>query len=126
MTEPAVPEHATHGNRVRAERTAFAWLRTGVSITAVGFLIGRLSALTQRGRIEPVTDAMTTAAGALTLVVGAVVSLLSVLRYGQELRGEPGSDLAGRQLTAIVIIVGVSMAIVSTLLAVLLTSTFWR
>jgi len=82
-----------------AERTLLAWLRTGLTIIALGFVVARfglflqlLSAQSQPGSAQP-HPGPSAALGVTFVVVGAIAILIATLQHHRFVATLPLSDL---------------------------------
>jgi putative membrane protein len=92
---------ADHDPRVffAAERTLLAWLRTGLTVMALGFVIARfglflqLLALQAPGGRPQVSTAFSAALGIAFVLAGAVASLVATLQHRRFVATLPQADL---------------------------------
>lgn len=82
-----------------AERTLLAWLRTGLTIMALGFVVSRfglflelLSAQRQAAYVQAQSQS-SAALGVLFVVVGAIAVLLATIQHRRFVSTLPQSDL---------------------------------
>jgi putative membrane protein len=84
-----------------AERTLLAWLRTGLTIIALGFVVARfglflqlLSAQSQPGSAQPQAHSGSSAAlGVTFVVVGAIAILIATVQHHRFVATLPLADL---------------------------------
>lgn len=99
-----------------AERNLLSWVRTGIALTAFGFVVGKLD-LIQRGAQ---TSAGAALAGALVSLAGGAVSVVAAVGYHRSYRELE----AGRRPRASVL-GPVLMACGAASIAVLVTAALW-
>ena len=71
-----------------SERTMLAWLRTGLSIIAIGFVISRFWLFSQMASLQipahqPPSTFLTSALGVSFVAVGSVSILISAIQHGR-------------------------------------------
>ena len=102
------------------ERTLLAWSRTGIAVIALGFVVARFGLLLRElGRTtlkQQVPVGTSAVFGVAIVIAGAVLMLLSLLRYlrtGKAIENQQyaWSPFLGAALTVSLIVVGVLLAI---------------
>jgi putative membrane protein len=83
--------------RLAGERTLLAWVRTGVALMALGFVVARFGMfLRELGAVEHVAQPRQTAfslwIGIVLILVGVVVSLLAAREHARFLRRLDGRE----------------------------------
>lgn len=120
--DPTSPPQAFNPNvlrdRLANERTFLAWLRTGIAISALGFVVARFELLLSELAILEGTEFedswLALAIGIVLVMAGPVlttVALVKFMRVERALLGEAkGDDGAVSQQLAIVLTVGLALA----------------
>lgn len=106
-----------------AERTLLAWLRTGLTVMAFGFVIARfglflqlLSMQAPAGRITPHTG-LSAALGIAFVVSGALVSLVATVQHRRFTATLPAADLPRSYSGAFGVAFGAFIGLVGLVLA---------
>jgi len=79
-----------------AERTLLAWIRSSISLIALGFAVAKFGLIVETMRGTPPTAAQhaaTLAMGVGLVVGGMLVNLLAIRQYRVALRNVPPSDI---------------------------------
>jgi putative membrane protein len=85
-----------------AERTLLAWLRTGLTIIALGFVVARfglflqLLSAQQRGASDQAHAGPSAALGVLFVVVGAIAILIAAVQHQRFISTLPQYDLPAK------------------------------
>ncbi len=119
---------ADHDPRVffAAERTLLAWLRTGLTVMALGFVIARfglflqLLALQSPGGRPQGSVTFSAALGIAFVLVGATASLVATLQHRRFVATLPAADLPRSYSGAFGAAFGFAMAAIGIVLAVYL------
>lgn len=106
-----------------AERTLLAWLRTGLTVMALGFVIARfglflqlLSMQTPGGRAHG-SAALPAALGIALVLAGALASLVATIQHRRFIGVLPMADLPGRYSGAFGVAFGFFMSFAGAILA---------
>ena len=75
---PAPPTTEDFRNRLAAERTLLAWIRTGVTLMGFGFVVARFGIVLEEVRPSPSTgsvphSAVSTWIGIILVIIGAII-----------------------------------------------------
>ncbi len=123
MPDSAGVESFHLSDHLAAERTFLAWIRTGVALMGLGFVVARFGLFLQEFQsIRPVRTVhsygLSLWFGTALIVVGVVVDVYSSLRYSRLIGhiNASGSITRKRSFTAIAIalflaLVGIAMAV---------------
>jgi len=109
-----------------AERTLLAWLRTGLTVMALGFVIARfglflqLLALQAPGNRPHVSSTFSAALGVAFVLAGALASLVATLQHRRFVATLPGANLPRSYSGAFGVAFGFFMAAAGLVLAVYL------
>jgi putative membrane protein len=82
-----------------AERTLLAWLRTGLTVMALGFVVARFGLFLQLVSMQPPAAAvqhhtgLSAALGVLFVVVGALATLMATVQHRRFVATLPERDL---------------------------------
>jgi putative membrane protein len=106
-----------------AERTLLAWLRTGLTIVALGFVVARfglflqlLSAQMHPGAANQ-AHAGSAALGVLFVVVGAIAILIATVQHQRFVSTLPQSDLPAKYSRAFAVALSALIGVLGLLLA---------
>jgi putative membrane protein len=106
-----------------AERTLLAWLRTGLTVMALGFVIARfglflqLLALQAPGSRPHASSAFSAGLGIAFVLAGALASLVATIQHRRFVATLPMADLPRSYSGAFGVAFGFSMAAVGLVLA---------
>jgi putative membrane protein len=109
-----------------AERTQLAWLRTGLTIMGLGFVVARFGlfltviAQSHPGPAEPHTHWESSALGIALLVIGAVAILASLYNHRAFVNTLPPADVPAQPMPWLTSALSVAVAAVGIVLAVYL------
>ena len=110
-----------------AERTLLAWLRTGLTIVALGFVVARfglflqlLSAQMHPGAANQ-AHAGSAALGVLFVVVGALAILIATVQHQRFVSTLPQSDLPAKYSREFAVALSALIGVLGLLLAAYLT-----
>jgi putative membrane protein len=109
-----------------AERTQLAWLRTGLTIMGLGFVVARFGlfltviAQSHPGPAEPHTHWESSALGIALLVIGAAAILASLYNHRQFVRSLPPADVPQQPVPWLTGALSLAVALVGIVLAVYL------
>lgn len=120
--QPTTPARATPNDHMANERTFLAWIRTSIGIMGFGFVVVKFSLFTRELASAVTTGTVSHTPGAsrivgiLLVVVGALILLLSYLRYEKiKKQLEQGlyyhSSAFNRLITGILILVSILLII---------------
>lgn len=112
-----------------AERTLLAWLRTGLTIMALGFVVSRfglflelLSAQRQAAYVQAQSQS-SAALGVLFVVVGAIAVLLATIQHRRFISTLPQSDLPRSYSRAFAVLLCALVGVLGLLLAAYLLAS---
>lgn len=120
--EPRRPADVDLATEQAVERTLLAWVRTGLAIMGLGFVVARFGlflreAVSLSGHLSPPVHRSSLIVGVLLIVLGAAALAVSAVRFVQTLRrlrrGQP-APLAlapGLSVTLSLAIVGLALAV---------------
>lgn len=106
-----------------AERTLLAWIRTGLTIMGLGFVVARfglfLAVLTSASpaRQLPKVHWHSSALGIVLVLVGAAAILGSIVNHRAHVRTLPREDVPHEPLHALAVLVALAVAVMGLLLA---------
>ena len=103
-----------------AERTLLAWVRSSISVTALGFVVAKFALLIESLQIRPSVTGhhwLAVAIGIGLVIAGIFMSVLGALQYRVALRNVPPSDIPPGYRPHAVEIVAYSLAALGILLA---------
>lgn len=103
-----------------AERTFLAWLRTGITVMAFGFVVARFGLFlrllrTQGSELTP-DGGLSPWIGALLVVLGAVATAAGTKRYQEFCRRLGRSELPSPHAEVLPIVLGWSLAVLGAIL----------
>lgn len=111
-----------------AERTLLAWLRTGLTIIALGFVVARfglflqlLTAQMHPGAADQARAGSSAALGVVFVVVGAVAILMATVQHRRFVSTLPPSDLPAKYSRQFAIALSALIGVLGLLLAAYLT-----
>lgn len=112
-----------------AERTLLAWLRTGLTIMALGFVVSRfglflelLSAQRQAAYVQAQSQS-SAALGVLFVVVGAIAVLLATIQHRRFVSTLPQADLPRSYSRAFAVLLCALVGVLGLLLAAYLLAS---
>ena len=103
-----------------AERTLLAWVRTSISVTALGFVVAKFVLLVESLQLRPAVTAhhwLAVAVGFGLVVAGIAMSVLAALQYRVALRNVPPTDIPPGYRPRAVEVLAYSLAVLGILLA---------
>ena len=106
-----------------AERTLLAWLRTGLTVMALGFVVARfglflrLLALQPQPVLRQEHGAVSAILGVLFVVGGATAILFATVQHGRFITTLPGSDLPASYNRAFAVLFSALVGVLGLLLA---------
>jgi putative membrane protein len=107
-----------------AERTLLAWIRTGLTVIALGFVVARfglfLNLLAHQGsslHASPRSAALSNVIGTLLVVVGAVVIYSAAVQHRAFLKTLAPAELPSHYRPGIVLLLAFSLAALGLLIA---------
>jgi putative membrane protein len=109
-----------------AERTQLAWLRTGLTIMGLGFVVARFGlfltvvAQSRPGAVEAHTHWESSVLGIALLVIGAVTILASLYNHRQLVRALPQDDVPQQPVPWLTTALSIAVAAVGIVLALYL------
>jgi putative membrane protein len=109
-----------------AERTLLAWLRTGLTVMGLGFVVARFGLFLRLLALQPqavAADEHATASavlGVLFVVAGAIAILVATVQHRRFVATLPSSDLPGSYSRAFAISLSTTVGVLGLLLAVYL------
>jgi putative membrane protein len=112
-----------------AERTLLAWLRTGLTIVALGFVVARfglfLRLLSQQGQAAATHGeaGMSAALGVLFVLVGAVAILVATARHRRYVATLPQADLPASYGPGFAVVLSGAVGVLGLLLAAYLVGS---
>jgi putative membrane protein len=84
-SEKRVPEQTHREAEVREhlanERTLLAWVRTGIGLISIGFVIERAGVLAAASRVEGVSVAVSTVFGFALAVLGCLTLVMGIFQF---------------------------------------------
>jgi putative membrane protein len=110
-----------------AERTLLAWLRTGLTIIALGFVVARFGLFLQllSAQAHPGADQAhagpSTALGVLFVVVGAIAILIATVQHRRFVSTLPQPDLPAKYNREFAVALSAFIGVLGLLLAAYLT-----
>jgi putative membrane protein len=106
-----------------AERTLLAWIRTGLTIMALGFVIARFGLFLQlvalqapAGRIHA-NSGLSAALGIFFVLTGALASLIATAQHHRFIATLPEGDLPPSYSTGFIVVFGIFMGVLGLGLA---------
>lgn len=105
-----------------AERTLLAWLRTGLTIMGIGFVIARfglflqLLAVQSQGVAHPPSHALSAALGAIFVLVGALATLISAVQHQRFVRTLTTVDLPPAYNSRMAVVLSLLVSVLGFLL----------
>jgi putative membrane protein len=112
-----------------AERTLLAWLRTGLTIVALGFVVARfglfLRLVSQQAQAAPMRGEAGASAtlGVLFVLVGAIAILVATARHRRYVATLPQADLPASYGPGFAVVLSGTVGILGLLLAAYLVGT---
>jgi len=112
-----------------AERTLLAWLRTGLTVMGLGFVIARFNLFLQIVSAQApaahihVWNTLSVALGIAFVLAGALASLVATVQHRRFVKTLPLADLPGSYSGAFGVGFGIFMSVVGLLLAAYLGAT---
>ncbi len=109
-----------------AERTLLAWIRTGLTVMGLGFVVARFGlflALISGARSThtvPVVHSPSSVLGIVLVLIGAGAILGAVRNHRHYLRGIPSEDRPAAPMHSLAVLVGLAVALIGLLLAIYL------
>ena len=109
-----------------AERTLLAWLRTGLTIMALGFVVARFGLFLRLVSLQPQAtlaqshSGASAALGVLFVVVGAISILGATIQHRRFVSTLPPSDLPTSYSRVFAVALSVTVGVLGVLLAVYL------
>jgi putative membrane protein len=106
-----------------AERTLLAWLRTGLTIIALGFVVARFGLFIQLVTMQSQTHssdrslALSAALGVAFVVVGSVAILVAVVQHARFVATLPPADLPPAYSRSAAIVLSLAVAALGVALA---------
>ncbi|RJX32802.1 MAG: DUF202 domain-containing protein [Oxalobacter sp.] len=105
-----------------AERTLLAWLRTGITIIALGFVVSRFGLFLrilsiQSVRANQVGEGMSAILGMVFVLAGALSILMAAIQHRRYIRSLPSEDLPEGYSTQAAIVLSAAVAASGILLA---------
>lgn len=116
-----------------AERTLLAWVRTGLTVMALGFVVARfglflnLLSVQAQGGPTPVQSNASAILGVIFVAVGAVTVLLAAIQHRRFVAELPQQDLPAIYSRRLALLLATSVSFIGLLLAAyLVLSHPWR
>jgi putative membrane protein len=106
-----------------AERTLLAWLRTGLTIIALGFVVSRfglfvrLLALQMQGSAPPARTSLSAGLGVAFVIVGALAIAIAAVQHKRFIATLPQSDLPPAYSMAFALVLSVLVSALGLALA---------
>jgi putative membrane protein len=106
-----------------AERTLLAWLRTGLAVMALGFVVARfglfLRLLSQppQGSLRQAQSGSSAVLGVLFVVVGAVAILVATAQHRRYIATLPHADLPPSYSRAFAVVMSAAIGLLGLVLA---------
>lgn len=104
-----------------AERTLLAWLRTGLTIMGIGFVIARfglfLDLFALQAHTVPGSHAMSAALGMTFVLLGALTTLISALQHRRFVRTLVAVDMPPAYSSQMAVALSLGVAVLGFLLA---------
>ena len=106
-----------------AERTLLAWLRTGLTIMALGFVVARFGLFLQLVSAQPQAtptqthSGLSAILGVVFVVVGALATLLATVQHKRFVSTLPKNDLPASYSRAFAVVLSSMVGILGILLA---------
>lgn len=126
--EPRVDAAASARDFLAAERTFLAWIRTGLAFMALGFVLARFGFFLQefafmRPNLPAISFGYSLWFGTLLILVGVMVSILSLIRYLRLLAMmRSGSGQFGNPST-LAVVVAIFLAVLGLVMSYYVIST---
>jgi putative membrane protein len=108
-----------------AERTLLAWVRSSISVTALGFVVAKFALLLESLQLRPAATGhhwLAVAIGIGLVAAGIAMSLLGAVQYRVALRNVPPADVPPGYRPHAVEVVAYSLAALGILLALYLAA----
>lgn len=112
-----------------AERTLLAWLRTGLTIMALGFVVSRfglfvqLLAVQSQERLPPVHSSLSAALGVAFVIVGTLAIVGAAVQHRRFVATLPQADLPRSYSRAFALLLSLLVGALGMVLAVYLLVT---
>jgi putative membrane protein len=108
-----------------AERTLLAWIRTGLTVIGIGFVVARFGLFLRviaRSDASVPPESSSTALGVAFVLLGSVSIALGVVQYVRFARGLPADDLPRNYRVGWAALLGALLAVTGLVLAVYLVA----
>jgi putative membrane protein len=106
-----------------AERTLLAWLRTGLTIMALGFVVSRFGLFVQllaaqsRGQLPPTHSSLSAALGVAFVIAGTLAILVAAFQHQRFVATLPQADLPRAYSKAFALVLSVLIGALGLVLA---------
>lgn len=103
-----------------AERTLLAWLRTGLAVVGLGFVVARFGLflnMMQRVDVEPQSSLVSTIIGTAFVLIGAALIFVSALQHRRYIRSLSQSHRPQGYWNRFAVISSISLAALASVLA---------
>lgn len=112
-----------------AQRTLLAWIRTGITIIGLGFVVAKfglfLAVITGAGEAHgtPLAHWHSNALGIALVLIGAGAVFGSVVNYRHFVRLLPPQDMPNVRFRSLVLLVAIPVVVIALLLALYLATS---
>ena len=112
-----------------AERTLLAWLRTGLTLMGLGFVVARFGLFVRLLALQPQLNATherfaeSAVLGVLFIVVGAAAILVATMQHRRYVAALPHSDLPEPYSRRFAVVLSATVGVLGVVLAAYLVAT---
>jgi len=126
--EPQERYHASPADYLAVERTFLAWIRTGLALMALGFVLARFGLFLQefniaRPDLHAVSYGYSLWFGTLLILLGVLVSVLSLIRYLRLIARLSSGDRSFNNASSLAVAVAILLAVLGLGMSYYLVAT---